>query len=328
MNESPVEPRVGWAATRVRLATVVLAASLAGIGAVLLMQRTPADDWVVSEHCLLTVDRRMNLESLAAAGAKTVRITVSGTFSSTIDHSELDAVGWSRNGVRDLSSPGLHVPPGSRVLARDSIAHRYTLEVSLAVGSQIYVNYDPIAEHNWVSFGEARRSLNGAYFVDVLEPAPPPANDATVEALVAALLGLAVLAALSLLVSALVARSRLPEHVLARRARGAASRALAEAAALGPAFVRVAVSVRALVDRAEDARAAVTLARQRLESTRSVHGASAEHWRAEIADLLDTTHACLAAHRADAQDTWSTAAGALCDEVDDALAADAETRAL
>lgn len=256
--------------------------------------------------------RVVNLAGTDAEGSSApMRITLTGTVSSTIDGSLIDVAGRDLGSSRYEDGPYVLFPAGSRVVESDAARHRYVVEVPRSSWMPIAFTVAPLAAARLVPLQEAKDSLSGAIDVAVIEPpaviplaaipVPPPWKLLAGGAGVTLLLGAWILVR---------RRANRPEAVLARRAKELAIRIGREAAVLGIAFealpesaMRMSIAAQTLrieIDR--NARAVRRLAFARNDAAESKRAGLRARQKSLLATLsglverLEATAAELIAH--------------------------------
>ena len=260
------------------------------VGLALSLAAPASADWTVSRRLELPRSGMpVDLAPYAIPGDAPMRVVLVGSYSYLLDGSEIDAVSRTVSGQRDVASgPFVALPPGTRVLDEDVVAHRYTVEIPRASSMPIALNVIGLANRDLVTASEARGNLSGAIEIEVLvPPAPPPsastqaataithtANAVPPSAWVGGALGVTILSML-----AFVFARRRREHVavLLRRAGRARAAIAKEVLALGPAYDPVSASA----DRLGEA------ARQHAEHHRSITDALARTSFASSAEAAE-----------------------------------------
>lgn len=184
------------------------------------------------------------------------RVLVRGTLTSSLDGAEIDALEVALPGCTLADAPPLVFPAGTQLIERRG-AHAYLLEIPPGHGNTIALNVVALASRNLVTASEARASITGAIFVDVLgtTPAPsvasapptPAAGSLQPMAIAGAALGLPMIA-LGLFMASRRRASR--EDELVARATRARRAILREARTLGPAFDGALASAQQLFEAA------------------------------------------------------------------------------
>src|SRR5690606_4113703 len=91
------------------------------------------------------------------------------------DGSEIDAMSATAGGTRDVSlGPLVTLPPGSRVIQSDPLAHRYVVQVPRAPSMPLALNLYGLSARHLLTVSEVNASLSGAIEVEHLVPPPPP----------------------------------------------------------------------------------------------------------------------------------------------------------
>ena len=116
------------------------------------------DAWTVAQRMSLPVSGApIDLASMAAPHEETVRVRLSGTVSFTYDGSEIDAMGRTSNGTRDVTAgPFVVLPAGSSVIESDPVAHRYTVEIPRSSAMELRFNAFGLATANLLTISEAQ----------------------------------------------------------------------------------------------------------------------------------------------------------------------------
>jgi len=316
----------------------------------------PASAEVVRHRVKLPMFMGVDVAPLAGEGDGPVRIRVSGTMSSSVDGSEIDAVSRRADGTTfEVDGPFLRLPRGAQLVEADVGAHRYIYELPRRRSLPVGVNLTPLAVRNLVTYTELAASCTGAFEVEVFGPPllPVGAREGTGGTAAtssgrqtAELIVLGLFFALLLPVAgigALVRRRRRlrPELGFVRRSRLALRAVEREALVLGPAFGHVVTSSGQLVHAAQQGLAHLEATRAALRRTRTLLSPGASSERAElaaqgvrileslssIAERLEATAAGLARRRAGQSSSETAAAellAALEVEVDAAVAATRE----
>lgn len=217
------------------------------------------EGWTVAQRAPLPHNGQpLDLASMAAAHEEVVRVRFVGSYSFSVDGSEIDAMARTANGTRDVTAgPFVVLPPGSRVIEEDPVAHRYTVEIPRAASMPVSFNVLGLATRHLMTRTEALDAMVGAIEVEHLVPPPPPPTPTAQVARAAdgvpmmAWVGGGTGAALLILMGFFFARRRRdPIQELLRRARRANSAIAREVIALGPAFDPVAASAERLSEAA------------------------------------------------------------------------------
>lgn len=225
---------------------------------VVLLCAAPAaaqEGWTVAQRMRLPDGGQvLDLAPLAAAHEDFVRIRLVGSYSFGVDGSEIDAMARTVGGTRDVTAgPFVVLPPGSRVIAEDPAAHRYTIEIPRSRTMPIHFNVLGLATRYLMTPTEVMSNMVGAIEVEHLVPPPPPptatqqvartASAVPVMAWVGGGSGALLLLGLGFV---LARRRRDPIRELLRRARRANTAIAREVVALGPAYDPVAASAERL----------------------------------------------------------------------------------
>jgi hypothetical protein len=280
---------------------------------------------VVLRRAALPLEGRpVDVAALAPPGDGPVRIRISGTVSSGLDGSELDALTrWAGDARYEGEGPFVRLPPGARLVEGDPQVHAYVFDLPRGPVLLVGAHLAPLAMRRLVTFSELVAGCSGALEVEVLGPppaaAPRPSAAAAVASPAVGRGAAALAAALALLGLAFGAarvrtarRRRRPELALLGRSRVAAAAIATEARALGPAFDHVAGTASSLVDAAGGACEHVRAARGALRRLRPLGSCGVVEHRADlerqagaalaslagIVGRLEETAACLAARRA------------------------------
>jgi hypothetical protein len=287
---------------------------------------SPAAGEVVRDHFPLPSNGMpLDLASLVAEGEEPVRIVLSGTLSSSIDGSEIDALGRSLGDRRiEAEGPFVRLPAGSRLVASDPEIHRYTFEIPRRSPMPLALHLAPLAARHLVTLSEMEESCIGAIEVELLTPRAAPAIPRDASSVLGAEaegLGSRWLAApagaggLLLLMGGLLLarRRRAPaEAALIDRCRAADKAVRREVGTLGPAFGHVASASGRLLDTALQARSHLEATRRASKRTSGLNAEAAQATRARlrlqegrgleslksIAERLEATAADLAALQA------------------------------
>lgn len=213
--------------------------------------------WTTAQRVPLPLDGSpVDLTALAAPHEDVLRLRLSGSVSFTYDGSEIDAMGRTVAGTRDVTAgPFVVLPPGSVVVESDPVAHRYVVDVPRSAAMDVRFNAMGLATQHLLTLSEARSQLLGAIEVEHLVPPPPPPTAAARVARhaegVPALAwaggggGLLLLLGLGFVVGR---RRKDPIRALVRRAEIARAAIGREVVALGPAFDPVAASSERLLE--------------------------------------------------------------------------------
>src|SRR5207244_11998222 len=113
----------------------------------------------------------VNLADVASADP--MRLVLTGTVSSTIDGSLIDAFGRDLASARYADGPYVLLPPGARVVDSDATRHRYVVEIPRTGWMPIAFTIAPLASARLVPMDEAKESLTGAIEVAVVDPPLP-----------------------------------------------------------------------------------------------------------------------------------------------------------
>ncbi len=248
----------------------------------------------------------VDIAPLALTADEPMRVVISGTLSSSLDGSEIDAL-ERRVGDRLIEAEGPFVllPNGTRLVEADREIHRYVFEIPRSAHMPVAVHLAPLAVRHLVTLSELERSCTGALELEVLgEPTRPPMSSRLVgkraatssrplwQVCVPAGGGtLAILFALGLVVWR---RRRAPaERSLIRRCE-AANRAIArEVKGLGPAFDSVAEAGGRLLESAVRMRSHLDETRGALSRTGHLRAEGARMARAQLRTQECRTLACL-----------------------------------
>lgn len=313
----------------------------------------PAVAEVVSQRVVLPANGiPVDLAPLLGSGSGhvPVRIVITGTLSSSLDGSEIDAMG-RRVGERFIEAEGpfVRLPPGARLIESDPEIHRYLFEVPRQTPLPVALHLAPLAARHLVTLSELEQRCTGAFEVELLEtapssvtmsdsihpapappalltasrpPAPPLSRWTLTEPGLVAQFGAGV--AFLLLLGALALHQRTRKSVatdLMRRCRVASRTVEREARALGPAFDHViAASVR-LVETALQAKDHLNAARSALHRTESLRADGARTTRGQ---LLEQQRRALGCMKGIAERLEETAAGLAVYRADQAQVLDAD----
>jgi len=311
-----------------------------------------AQDAAVSRVSLPLDGTAFDIAPYASTGVAEVRIVVSGTVSSSIDGSEIDAMTRRVGTVQlDNEAPYLTLPRGSRLEHADRATHTYTFAIPRDRIMPVVFNPRALASSHLVVFSEAVNSLSGAIFVEVTTP-PEPFPVASLAqhapngpylpfgALLGLLLGIPATGGAGLLIRSLWKRRRTSEDELLKRARRAFRSIEDEVARLGPAFDDASVMSARVLEAAGATRQHLRELDGALHRTRWARAHSAQQRREEIlnerhqavdrlrvlAERLEETATRLAGHAAQQSRTSSIdeALSALSGELETAVEADLE----
>ncbi|MCA9608972.1 MAG: hypothetical protein KC619_25400 [Myxococcales bacterium] len=236
---------------RAGLAAAALLAALVPLGA------SAQGEWTAAQRVALPLDGApIDVGGMAASHEDTVRLRLSGSVSFNYDGSEIDALGRTVSGTRDVTAgPFVVLPPGSVVVESDPAVHRYVVDVPRTAVMEVRFNAMGLATQHLLTLSEARAQLVGAIEVEHLVPPPPPpsvpaqvverAEGVPALAWAGGGAGLLFLAGLGFLFGR---RRKDPIRALVRRAETARAAIGREVVALGPAFDPVAASSERLVE--------------------------------------------------------------------------------
>ncbi len=244
----------------------------------------------------------VDLASLVEDLEGPVRIVFSGTLSSSLDGSTIDAMGRGI-GERwfETEGPFVRLPPGARLVEHDPTVHRYVFEAPTDGPLPVALHLAPLAARHLVTASEMESSCTGAIEIEVVgvrsEPVVTTASGKMVGTIpdgpsispMAVSLGAA--AIVLLLIGGFVKRrvNRRPEAGLIRRCRAAHRAVENEARELGPAFGYVIAASAELKDAAFGAKAHLVSLRTAAKSTGRLQAARAMAKREEL--VLSQTEA-------------------------------------
>lgn len=309
------------------------------------------DRWTVAHRVALPMSGApIDLATLVGPGEEPVRIALTGSYSFAVDGSRVDAFGAHSPRRSDVAEGAFVIlPPGTRIIARDPVAHRYELEIPRSRSMPIAFNVMPLATRHLMTASEARASLTGVIELEHLVPPdpPPPVAAVVVEeasavspfSWVGGGLGLGALFGLGLV---LARRRRDPMLALLRRAWRAQRSIAAECAELGPAFDPVAASTLRLFEAAERSETHRRHVESAIARTQWATSATAERARlheqserarlriVDIVTRLEQTATTLAGRRAEAASATGVDAllGELGDDLDAAVSAEEDVARL
>lgn len=200
----------------------------------------------------------VDLAQLASCSSGVLRVEFSGTVSSSIDGSELDAVSrWEGPTQQPWVGPFVLLPAGSRMVESDPVGRRYVFEVPCTDAMPVRFDVMPLAIRRLVSRTEADRTLQGAIEAEITVPGFPTLRADRASMTVHWAMAGTVAAGLVML-----RRRRNREELrLQRRAKTLASGIRRHVRSLGPAFGGVEASsfkllevIRALREEVEQTR--------------------------------------------------------------------------
>lgn len=198
----------------------------------------------------------VDVATLAGGSSGPFRIAFSGTVTSALDGSEIDAVSrWTGSIRHETEGPFVVLPPGSRLVESDPLSHRYVFVLPAEASLPVRFHVAPLATRHLVTRSEATGSLTGAIEADITIPAVAPIAAVSARArnipLPVALAGLSLLGGGILIMH----RRRNREEVrLQRRARQLARRIGRDARELGPIFEGVEASTSKLLETVDQLR--------------------------------------------------------------------------
>ncbi len=278
-------------------------------------------EWTVAERVALpSSGQPIDLGNLVQTHEETVRVRLRGSLTFNHDGSQIDAMGRTVGGTRDVTGgPFVVLPAGSVVVESDPEAHRYTVEIPRAASMPIRFNVFGLATRNLLTVTEARALLVGAIEVEHLvpPPPPPPAPSAVAQAQRSAsgvpLAGWVGLGGGLLLLGfagfAFMRRQKDPILELVRRAVRARDAIGREVVALGPAFDPVAASAERLLEVARQHAAHHASLERALDRTSSMESDAAKQRRLGVAASKGEVRAKLDSLVARLEDTATELAG-------------------
>jgi hypothetical protein len=135
-------------------------------------------EWEVAGRESVPLDgTALELGPLVRPGVDRVRVVLTGTVTTSIDGSEIDALGRrvvDRAG-RATEGSYLVLPDGARVIESDDVAGRFVAELPVASSMRIGLDLHAIARRHLITRSEVARSLSGAIEVELLVPLAPAA---------------------------------------------------------------------------------------------------------------------------------------------------------
>lgn len=241
-----------------------------------------AQEWTVAERIALPLEGPIDLASVARPDEDPMRIVITGSYTFLLDGSEIDAVGVEHGDRREAGVVAL--PPGSRVIDSDPVAHRYTIEIPRAASMPMSLRIGPLAMRHLITVSEARANLQGAIHVEHLVPPPPPppamavvaseASNVPIVYWLAGVLGIGLIGAGGVWQAQ---RRREPVAILVRRAQRARRAIARECATLGPAFDPVSASALRLLEATEQTAAHDRALAAAIARTEWAAGAKEDH---------------------------------------------------
>jgi hypothetical protein len=137
-------------------------------------------EWEVAARQSVPLDGRpLDVGPLVRSGVDRVRIVLTGTITTSIDGSEIDALGRRVVDRAGRATEGnyLVLPDGARVIESDEVAGRFVAELPVAPSMPIGLDLYALARLHLVTRSDVARSLSGAIEVELLvPPAPAPAG--------------------------------------------------------------------------------------------------------------------------------------------------------
>ena len=257
---------------------------------------------VLSRFALPSNGSPVDIAPLVADLEGPVRIVLSGTLSSSLTSSEIDALALIGGGRRDESSgPFVRLPPGARLIESDPDISSYIFEVPTDGPLPLALHLAPLAARRLVTSSEMEASCTGAIEVEVVGPHPVPvsgavaAKDTVSRTIVPSpplLIGSSAAVLLLMSIGGVLfrRRGRRPSTArLIRRCRAADREVRKEASGLGPAFGYVSSASAELLEAALKSRDHLTTLRSAKKRTARLEARDAVMERERLARRQQTT---------------------------------------